>query len=69
MIRDGETGYLVPKADAFQLRNAIDRLLLDASSRTFSENCRRLVETNFSLKKQADAYVRLYQSMLSNKDT
>ena len=66
MIRDGETGYLVPKADAFQLRNAIERLLLDSSSRvTFSENCRRLVETNFSLKKQADAYVRLYQSMLA----
>ena len=67
MIRDGESGYLVAKEDTSELRKAIDRILADTELRgRLSQNCRHRIETSFSLKTQAEAYIRLYRSMLAN---
>ncbi len=64
LVRDGETGLLVPPSDPAALAAALDRLLADASlaSRMGEAGRRRSLES-FSLAAQAAAFHRLYDEL------
>lgn len=50
MVRDGETGYVVPKNDPTALASALEKLLADpAKRRTFGEGGRARYEANYTL--------------------
>lgn len=65
IITDGETGLLVPPADAEALARAVLRLLHDASyARRLSEAGRQSVLKRFSAAKTVAETARLYRSLL-----
>ena len=54
VIRDAETGLLVPQHDANALADAIDRLIGDAAIRVkLAENARRLIDSEFDIEVNA----------------
>jgi glycosyltransferase involved in cell wall biosynthesis len=66
MVRDGISGFLVPKRDAAALRQAIVKLLEDSVARaSMSANCRRIALEEYDLKLQAQRYLALYESLIS----
>jgi glycosyltransferase involved in cell wall biosynthesis len=61
LVRDGETGFLVPPSEPIALAAALDRLLADpALARRLGEAGRRRSVESFSLAGQAAAFHRLY---------
>jgi glycosyltransferase involved in cell wall biosynthesis len=67
MVRNGVTGFVVPKGDTVGLRQAILRVLDDAALRAdMSKNCRRIAVDEYDLKLQAQRYLALYESIVSN---
>ncbi|MDQ3455099.1 MAG: glycosyltransferase [Actinomycetota bacterium] len=55
VIRDGETGFLVPQRDPAALATALARLLDESRTRTrLARNARALVEENFDSRRQAE---------------
>ncbi len=70
IVREGETGYLVPANDVVALRAAITSMLenKDAHAR-MSEACRREVVANYGLDVQARRYLELYTELVQrNQD-
>ena len=64
MVRQGDTGLLVPPQDASALRAAIAELLQNPAKRTeMAENCRRIATEEYSLEVQAQRYVDLYETI------
>lgn len=56
VVRNGETGLLVPERDPFALADALQRLLLDPPlRRTLSRSARGLIESRFDVRAQATA--------------
>ena len=65
IIRDGETGILVPAEDVGALRKAILRVSQDTTWKAkMIESCRRRALAEYALEKQAKRYVRLYESLV-----
>jgi glycosyltransferase involved in cell wall biosynthesis len=68
IIRDGETGLLVPPADPPALAGAILRLLEDAAlARRLGENARREIPPKFSLERMIAETERLYLDLAAEK--
>lgn len=67
MVREGQTGLLVPPADAAALADAIARLSGDAYlRRQMGVAGREIVESQFSLRVMTDKIERLYQREYEN---
>jgi glycosyltransferase involved in cell wall biosynthesis len=67
MVRENETGFLVPVGDVRTLREAIICLLGDDVKReAIGVNCRKIVEQEYKQNIQAKRYVALYDEILSN---
>ena len=66
MVRAGETGWLAPTGDTKALRSAIEEALRDDDRRkAMSPTCRRIAVEEYSLDVQANAYVRLYETLIA----
>ena len=67
IVRPGITGTLAPTGDVGALRRAILEVLSLPSERhaEMSANCRRIAVEEYALDVQARAYVRLYESLVS----
>ena len=66
-IIDGQTGFLIEKANSAQIRDAILALLRDRErARRMGENGRKLVEEKFSLEAMLDATEALYRRLLGS---
>jgi glycosyltransferase involved in cell wall biosynthesis len=62
LVRDGETGILVPPKDPEALAGALERLAADPALRSrLAEAGRAIVVREFDLERSADAYVRRFQ--------
>jgi len=69
VVRDGETGLLVPPEDPEALFDAITRLLDDRElCRRLGESGRRLVETDFSPRLMAEQTATLYRGVLDGAE-
>lgn len=65
VVRDGETGLLVPIRDAGALAGALRRLLTDAAlRRRLGENARRLAVAEFAQEKIVAQTLRVYRDLL-----
>lgn len=63
---DGQTGIVVPPADAVALRNALLALWGDDARRArFGAGARQRYESVFTAQAMSNAYMQLYQSVLS----
>jgi glycosyltransferase involved in cell wall biosynthesis len=68
LMRDGETGLLVPPADPIAIANAV-RLYLEnpQKQRNHGMAGRRIVEKQFSLGAMVDGYLSVYDAVLNGK--
>lgn len=65
IVRDGETGLLAPVGDVRALKEAIEKMLNDKNLREkLGQRGVEVAREEFSYKKNAENYVKLYQSML-----
>jgi glycosyltransferase involved in cell wall biosynthesis len=65
IVRDGETGVLVPPGDVGALRTAISKVLQDSTRLVaMAESCRRTALAEYTLVMQAQRYLTLYESLL-----
>ena len=65
MVRPGETGRLAETGDVRSLRRAIESALENEGERNRrGRRCREVVEEEYTLKRQADQYATLYESIL-----
>jgi len=68
IVRDDETGLLVPDGDAKALAEALGRLLDDAAlRRRLAEQARRLAEREFSVKGMVEQYEAVYESVVARR--
>lgn len=68
IVRDGQTGFLVPPGDVDALAEALFRLLRDRQlSERFGQAGRELVLAEFSETRMVDRFVELYQLVLSSR--
>jgi glycosyltransferase involved in cell wall biosynthesis len=68
MVRDGETGCIVPAGDVSALRNAIVYVLqADEERAAMGARCRKVAVDEYSLDVQARRYTNLYTSLLDEK--
>lgn len=65
IVRDNQTGFLVPPNDAEALADAVCKILSDTSLlQQMSQNSRRMIEQNFNWPNKVDQLEALYQSLL-----
>jgi len=68
VIRDGETGYLVPPCDPESLAKAICSLLADKEkAREIGLSAKKRVVSSFSLKKMVEKTEKVYETLLKSK--
>ena len=68
LVREGETGLLIPRQDVGALVHALQRLLTDpCSRREMGHNARILARRDFCLKRVCGLYEQLYASLLEEK--
>lgn len=66
LIRDGETGWLVPVGDAGAMADAIDQALGDPGRRAqLGAAAAAFMKTQFSVEKMVDSFARLYETQLT----
>lgn len=64
MVRDGETGYVVPSLDCERMAEVILDLVFSPQKRAqMGRNCRRLIEERYKLEDQAAAYMKLFKRL------
>ncbi|WP_148883431.1 glycosyltransferase family 4 protein [Thermococcus aciditolerans] len=67
IIRNSESGLLVSPGNELELRNAIQKLLLDEDlRRRFGNNGRRAVEERYSWKKVTEGIEKAYENVMQN---
>ncbi|CAD5244895.1 glycosyltransferase family 4 protein [Thermococcus camini] len=67
IIRNSESGLLVSPGNELELRNAIQKLLLDEELRRwFGSNGRRAVEERYSWKKVTEGIEKAYENVMQN---
>jgi len=70
VVRDGETGLLVPPGDARALAAALGRLLADAPQRKrFGEAGRERWRAEFTLERSVARTLALYRAVLADRDS
>jgi glycosyltransferase involved in cell wall biosynthesis len=68
IVRDGDTGLLVPPSDASAMSNALERILSDpASADAMAERARADVRLRFGPRAIAEQYRALYQRIASTR--
>lgn len=68
VVRDGETGFIVPPRDPEAIAESIERLLLDKKLRTkFSVNARRFVLENYNWKNNFNEIIKVYKEAVFYK--
>lgn len=68
VVKDGETGYLVPAGDAQALAQALERLLADASLRQkMGHAALQWVSARFSSQRMCEQLQALYQQLLQGR--
>jgi glycosyltransferase involved in cell wall biosynthesis len=66
IVRDGETGFLVPPGDPMAFAEAIDRILCDpALGREFSLRARERIVLEFDLERCVAHYLELYEKFFN----
>ncbi|MFI5420602.1 MAG: glycosyltransferase, partial [Nitrososphaerales archaeon] len=61
LVLDGQTGILVPSENVERLAEGIAKLLQDSDLRSrFGEAAKKLIEKEFSAKRMAWEYLRVY---------
>jgi len=69
VVKDGETGVLVPPQNVAALAEAINTLLSDDSlRRRLGENAKEYVQRNFSWRNCAQQYIDLYKQVLEGEE-
>ena len=67
MVRPGKTGWLAEVENTRALRSAItEGLSKDAKQNRMGTQCRKVVETEYTLEIQAERYRELYEQMIGN---
>lgn len=70
MVRPGETGWLAETGNVRSLRQAIESALEnDGERERIGRRCRKVVEKEYTLERQAEQYRMLYKSMLEGMPT
>lgn len=70
IVRDGETGLLVPQHDPVTLAGAIERLLGDRALRVgLAARARRLIEADFDIRRNAAAIRAVFGSAANHANT
>lgn len=70
VVRDGETGVIVPPSRSIELAENIQRLLADpVLARQMGTTAQRLVETEFSVSRMVDRTVALYRQIPKAKES
>lgn len=68
LVREGETGFLVPSDNELALANAIEQLLARPDLRSaFGQRAREIALENYSVDGVVERYTRLYLRLLSAK--
>jgi L-malate glycosyltransferase len=68
LVRDGQTGYLVPPNDEIALADALERLLSDGCLRQeWGRRAKEIAQAEFSLSRMAKEYQEFYSSLLARK--
>ncbi|MGH9325232.1 MAG: glycosyltransferase [Terriglobia bacterium] len=68
LVREGETGFLVPVNDEISLANALERLLLDPAMRLrLGGHAKQVMRSTFSLRTVREQYENLYSDLLARK--
>lgn len=68
LVRDGETGFLIPTNDDERLAGAIEHLLERPALRLeWGRRARELAAANFSLSRARDRYEELYSALIGQK--
>jgi glycosyltransferase involved in cell wall biosynthesis len=67
IIREGQTGYLVPQADIHALRTAINAILQSKDQRArMAGECRKKALAEYRLDLQASRYAALYKTLVGS---
>jgi glycosyltransferase involved in cell wall biosynthesis len=70
-VLDGETGVLVPPAEASAIDRAVERLVFgktDEERRAMGERGRAHVQENFALDRMVDEYEKLFERAVEGRD-
>ncbi len=68
MIKNGETGYVVPPFDSKRMGEAVMDLVFNAQKRArMNIRCRHLIEQHYKLEDQAAAYFKLFKELAAGK--
>ncbi len=68
VVRDGETGFLVPPRDPKAMADAISRLVIDENLRTaFGNRAVEVAKSEFDIRRLADQTAALYREILMRK--
>jgi len=68
VVKDGETGYLVPPADEVRLAEAIEKTLADKGrAEEMGRVAREMVETTYSWQKIAAETKKVYETLLAQE--
>jgi glycosyltransferase involved in cell wall biosynthesis len=68
IVRDGETGLVVPSGDAGALAVAMSRVLTDGRLSTkLASACRLYAETNLAVKPEVEHLMQIYEAVMASK--
>ena len=68
VVRDGDTGFLVPPRDPKSMADAISRLVIDENLRTaFGNRAVEVAKSEFDIRRLADQTAALYREILMRK--
>lgn len=69
VLKDNKTGILVPQNNSVELANAIEKLLNDSKlSISLSENARKLIESNFDIRKNSVRIREIFAQNVISKE-